>query len=107
LVTDITVTDDTKFKAWGERINPTFEKRGAKYVARDGHTMAVGGSSNGNELPKRAIVIVFDSLDKAKEWERNWNAGRAHRWIGLLGGPLRLQVSTPAIRQRPPDQRRE
>ena len=31
--------------------------------------MAVGGSCNGNELPKRAIIIVFDSLDKAKEWE--------------------------------------
>ena len=69
LVTDITVTDDAKFKAWGERINPTFEKRGAKYLARGGQTMAVGGSSNGNELPKRAIVIVFDSLDKAKEWD--------------------------------------
>ena len=69
LVTDITVTDDAKFKAWGERINPTFEKRGAKYLARGGQTMPVGGSSNGNELPKRAIVIVFDSLDKAKEWD--------------------------------------
>ncbi len=67
LVTDITVTDDAKFKAWGERINPTFEKRGAKYLARGGQTMAVGG--NGNELPKRAIIIVFDSLDKAKEWD--------------------------------------
>jgi uncharacterized protein (DUF1330 family) len=69
LVTDITVTDDAKFKAWGERINPTFEKRGAKYLARGGQTMAVGGSCNGNELPKRAIIIVFDSLDKAKEWD--------------------------------------
>ena len=69
LVTDITVTDDAKLKAWGERINPTFEKRGAKYLARGGQTMAVGGSSNGNELPKRAIIIVFDSLDKAKEWD--------------------------------------
>ena len=69
LVTDITVTDVANFKAWGERINPTFEKRGAKYLARGGQTMAVGGSCNGNELPKRAIIIVFDSLDKAKEWD--------------------------------------
>ena len=50
-------------------VNPTFEKRGAKYLARGGQTMAVGGSCNGNELPKRAIIIVFDSLDKAKEWD--------------------------------------
>ena len=42
LVTDITVTDDAKFKAWGERINPTFEKHGAKYLARGGQTMPVG-----------------------------------------------------------------
>ena len=69
LISDITVTDDAKFKAWGERISPTFPKHGGKYLARGGQTMAVGGSSNGNELPKRAIVIVFESMDKAKEWD--------------------------------------
>ena len=68
LVTDITVTDDAKFKAWGERINPTFEKRGAKYLARGGQTMLVTGSSL-TEAPKRSNIIVFDSLDKAKEWD--------------------------------------
>jgi uncharacterized protein (DUF1330 family) len=68
LVTDITVTDDAKFKAWGERINPTFEKRGAKYLARGGQTMLVTGSSL-TESPKRTNIIVFDSFDKAKEWD--------------------------------------
>jgi uncharacterized protein (DUF1330 family) len=68
LITDITVTDADKFKAWAGRINPTFEKRGAKYLARGGQTMLVTGSSL-TEPPKRSNVIVFDSLDKAKEWE--------------------------------------
>ncbi len=67
LVTDITVTDDAKFKAWGERINPTFEKRGAKYLARGGQTMPVTGATG--ELPKRAVVVMFESMDKAKEWD--------------------------------------
>jgi uncharacterized protein (DUF1330 family) len=54
--------------AWGERINPTFDKRGAKYLARGGQTMLVTGSSL-TEAPKRSNIIVFDSLDKAKEWD--------------------------------------
>ena len=43
LIADITVTDDAKFKAWGERIGPTFAKHGGKYVARGGQTMLVTG----------------------------------------------------------------
>ena len=30
LISDITVTDDAKFKAWGERISPTFPKHGGQ-----------------------------------------------------------------------------
>jgi uncharacterized protein (DUF1330 family) len=76
LISDITVTDDAKFKAWGERINPTFEKRGAKYLARGGQTMAVGGSCNGNELPKRAIIIMSRTAHRATRARsaRTWSA---------------------------------
>jgi uncharacterized protein (DUF1330 family) len=68
LIADITVTDESKFKAWGERIGPTFAKHGGKYVARGGQTMLVTGSSL-TEAPKRAVVAQFESLDKAKEWD--------------------------------------
>lgn len=67
LISDITVTDDAKFKAWGERIGPTFPKHGGKYLARGGQTMPVTGATG--ELPKRAVVVMFESMDKAKEWD--------------------------------------
>ena len=67
LISDITVTDDAKFKAWGERISPTFPKHGGKYLARGGQTMPVTGATG--ELPKRAVVVKFESMDKAKEWD--------------------------------------
>ena len=67
LISDITVTDDAKFKAWGERIGPTFPKHGGKYLARGGQTMPVTGG--GDYMPKRAVVVMFESMDKAKEWD--------------------------------------
>ena len=67
LISDITVTDDAKFKAWGERINPTFPKHGGKYLARCGQTMPVTGATG--ELPKRAVVVMFESMVKAKDWD--------------------------------------
>ena len=67
LVSDITVTDDAKYKAWADRIGPTFTKAGAKYLARGGQTIPVTGG--GDQLPKRAVVIQFESLDKAKAWD--------------------------------------
>ena len=67
LISDITVTDDAKFKAWGERIGPTFPKHGGKYLARGGQTLPVTGG--GDYMPKRAVVVMFESMDKAKEWD--------------------------------------
>src|SRR3954468_23064188 len=67
LVSDITVTDDAKYKAWADRIGPTFTKAGAKYLAGGGQTIPV--ADGGDQLPKRAVVIQFESLDKAKAWD--------------------------------------
>ena len=44
LISDITVTNPEAFKAWGERISPTFAQFGGKYLARGGQTMKVTGS---------------------------------------------------------------
>ena len=43
LISDITVTDPDKFKAWGERVNATFVTHGAKYLARNVEVLAPNG----------------------------------------------------------------
>ena len=70
LISDITVTNPDAFKAWGERISPTFPQFGGKYLARGGQTMKVAGTT-ADEPPKRAVVVMFESLDKAKAWDES------------------------------------
>ena len=81
LVADITVTDEAKFKAWGERIGPTFPKHGGKYIARGGTVIPVTGSAL-TELPKRAVLVQFENLDKAKEWDASADAKAAREADG-------------------------
>ena len=68
LIADITVNNETLFKEWADKINPTFPQFGAKYLVRGGQTIAIPGSG---EPPKRAVLIVFESLDKAKAWNES------------------------------------
>jgi len=68
LISDITVNNETLFKEWADKINPTFVQFGAKYLVRGGQTVAVPGSA---EPPKRTTLIVFESLDKAKAWNES------------------------------------
>lgn len=75
LVSDITVTDQTKYEAWRGRIAPTFQQHGAKYLARGGQVMPVTGG--GDQLPKTAVIIQFENMDKAKAWDSSEEAKAA------------------------------
>jgi uncharacterized protein (DUF1330 family) len=68
LIADITVNNETLFKEWADKINPTFAQFGAKYLVRGGQSIAIPSSG---EPPKRTVLIVFESLDKAKAWNES------------------------------------
>ena len=68
LIADITVNNETLFKEWADKINPTFAQFGAKYLIRGGQAIAIPGSG---EPPKRTVLIVFESLEKAKAWNES------------------------------------
>ena len=68
LIADITVNNEALFKEWADKINPTFSQFGAKYLVRGGQAIAIPGSG---EPPKRTVLIVFESLDKAEAWNES------------------------------------
>jgi uncharacterized protein (DUF1330 family) len=68
LISDITITDEVGYKEYLDKLLPTYTQFGGKFLVRGGQTVAIPG---GGEPPKRAVVVVFESLDKAKAWNES------------------------------------
>ena len=65
LISDVTVTDENGYKEYIEKFPATLVPFGGKFLVRAGQTVAV---PRAREARKRPVVVVFDSLDKAKAW---------------------------------------
>ena len=65
LIADVTVTDEEGYKEYVQKFPGTLTAFGGKFMVRAGQTASVPG---GGEPPKRPVVIVFESLEKAKAW---------------------------------------
>ena len=64
LVAQIDITDPDTFKKYGERVAPTVEQYGGRYLVR-------GGSMENLEAKftrSRLVIIEFDSKESAKRW---------------------------------------
>src|SRR5215475_301542 len=68
LISDITITDEAAYKEYIDKIVPTYAQFGAKFLVRGGQTVAIPGAG---EPPKRAVVVMFENLDKAKAWSES------------------------------------
>ena len=68
LISDVTVTDENGYKEYIEKFPATLVPFGGKFLVRAGQTVAVPGAG---EPPKRPVVVVFDSLEKAKAWSES------------------------------------
>jgi uncharacterized protein (DUF1330 family) len=64
VIAETDVTDIDKFKKYAEQVPATV-------AASDGHYLVRGGKIQGveGEVPKRIVVIAFDSVEKARAWE--------------------------------------
>jgi uncharacterized protein (DUF1330 family) len=65
LIADVTVTDEEGYKEYVQKFPATLTAFGGKFLVRAGQTASIPG---GGEPPKRAVVAVFESFDKAKAW---------------------------------------
>ncbi len=64
LITEIEVTDPKGYEEYRSRVGQSLEAYGAKFLVRGGDIEVLEGEWQ----PKRIVMCVFDSIDKAREW---------------------------------------
>lgn len=64
VIVDIDVTDPEGYKEYVRLAPAAVELYGGKYVARAGRTEVL----EGNWVPKRLVILQFDSVEQAKAW---------------------------------------
>jgi uncharacterized protein (DUF1330 family) len=68
LISDVTVTDEEAYKEYVQKFPDTLSPFGGKFLVRAGQTASIPGAG---EPSKRAVVVVFDSFEKAKAWSES------------------------------------
>ncbi len=64
VIVDIDVKDTTVYKEYIGLAPATVASYGGKYLARAGRTEKL----EGEWVPKRLVILEFESLDRAKAW---------------------------------------
>ncbi len=64
VIVDIDVQDPTTYKEYIGLAPATVAAYGGKYLARAGRTEKL----EGDWVPKRLVILQFDSLERAKQW---------------------------------------
>jgi uncharacterized protein (DUF1330 family) len=64
VIVDIDVKDPTTYKEYIALAPATVEAYGGKYLARAGRTEKF----EGDWVPKRLVILKFESLERAREW---------------------------------------
>lgn len=64
VITEIDITDPAGYEEYRKLGPPTVAAYGGKFVARGGKVETL----EGNWLPKRVVVLEFESMERAKQW---------------------------------------
>ena len=64
VITDVEITDAPLYREFMEKVTPTVERHGGKFVARGGTLETVTGTWN----PPRLAIMEFGSLDQIRTW---------------------------------------
>jgi uncharacterized protein (DUF1330 family) len=70
-ITEVEIIDQAAFNEFSPKVPATMQPFGGKYLVRGGKVVALDG-----DAPKRVVVSVFDSAEKAQAW-RNSDAWKA------------------------------
>ena len=64
VVVDIDIRDPEAYKEYIRLAPASIRLYGGKYIARGGRTEVL----EGNWVPKRLVIVEFDSVDRARQW---------------------------------------
>jgi len=63
VITEVEIIDQAAFNEFSPKVPATTQAFGGKYLVRGGKVIALDG-----EAPKRVVVSVFESAEKAQAW---------------------------------------
>lgn len=64
VITEIEVTDPDGYQEYRSRVGRSLEAYGARFLVRGGEIDVL----EGDWQPRRIVMCVFDSMDKARQW---------------------------------------
>jgi uncharacterized protein (DUF1330 family) len=64
VIVDVDVLDPARYEKYKALAPPAIVAHGGRYLARGGRTEVLEGGWS----PKRAVILEFPSLEKAKQW---------------------------------------
>ncbi len=64
VILDVEVKDPALYQEYAARAPATVQTYGGRYLARGGHTEKL----EGEWLPKRLVILEFQTVEKAKAW---------------------------------------
>ena len=64
VIVEIDITDPVGYEEYRKLAPPTVSAYGGKFVVRGGQVEVL----EGNWVPKRLVVLEFESMKRAKEW---------------------------------------
>ena len=67
VITEVDIIDEAAFKEFSPKVPATMQPFGGKYLVRGGRVVALDGAA----APKRVVVSVFESVDKAEAWRNS------------------------------------
>jgi len=65
-ISEVEIVDQTVYAEFASKVTATYLPFGGKYLVRGGEVVPVDG-----EAPKRAVVVMFESMEKAKAWRES------------------------------------
>lgn len=77
VIVDIDVTDPAAYEEYKRLAPATVAAHGGRYLARGGRVEKL----EGDWIPKRLVILEFESVDRAKEWLNSeiYKGPRQHR----------------------------
>lgn len=64
LISEIEVHDAVGYEEYRKLVGASLERYGGRFIARGGRIEVLEGEWN----PKRVVICVFDSIERAREW---------------------------------------